>query len=105
MVIRAWVRAASRAAKAAGKPLSTVLDEINDGILASGPQSGGIVISSSEAGGSVTFALPPGHTPLELAALNEESIAWCNQWPDPENPPMVCRRIKRMRASFAKARP
>ena len=59
--------------------------------------------SSAEAGGSVTFSIPPGHSPLDLMALCQEALDWCNQFPDPNNPPATQRRIKRLRVSFAKA--
>jgi len=104
-VIRAWVRSANETAKQTQKKLTTVLTEIGSGILSSGVQSGQIVISTSEGGGSVSFSLPPGHTPLELAALNEEAIQFCNQFPDPDKPNLNARRITRMRASFWRAKP
>ncbi len=87
-----------------GKELLMVLDEINAAIL-SGAQSAQILSSSNEAGGSVSFAFPPGQSPLELAALNEEAIAWCNGFTDPNNPPLTGgRRIRRLRASMWKAK-
>src|SRR5262245_38376136 len=103
LIIRAWVRAAASTAKSTGKKLTAVLDEINAAILGGGVQDGQVLVSTSEPGGSVSFTLPPGHTPLELAALNEEAIAFCAQFPDPDSPDLTARRIKRLRASFAKA--
>ncbi|MGN6556216.1 MAG: hypothetical protein ACTHLW_21100 [Verrucomicrobiota bacterium] len=82
-----------------------MLDDINDALIGDGVQNGQILVSTSEAGGSVSFALPPGHTPLELAILNEEAIKFCNHFNDPENPPLTGRRIQRLRASFWRARP
>src|SRR5262249_34920051 len=105
LIIRSWLRSAKRAAKEAGKPLSQVLDEINSAILRNGVQNGVVVIGSSEAGGSTSFALPSGPTPLELAALNEEATAYCAECADPENPDLTTRRIKRLRVSFAKSFP
>lgn len=104
-VIRAWVRSAKRTSTLTAKKLTVVLDEINAGILSGGVQSGQIVIATSEGGGSVSFTLPPGHTPLELAALNEEAIGFCNQFSDPNNPNLNPRRITRLRASFWRAKP
>src|SRR5574340_759849 len=100
--IRAWVRQAKRVAGQTGKPLSQVLEEIGEAVL-SGAQSCQIVSSTSEAGGSVSLTFPPGQSPLELASLNESAIAWCNSFPNPENPPLNGRRIQRLRVSFWKA--
>ena len=105
LVIRAWLRSAIRASKASGKPLSQVLDDINAAIMGNGIQNGQVVIATSEAGGTISMALPTGHTPLELAALNEEAIAYCAQCPDPEVPNITTRRIKRLRFGFANAVP
>jgi hypothetical protein len=105
-VLRAWVRRAKRAAgnDSAGA-LAEVLEAIGDALL-EGPTGGAIVISTSEAGGSVSFQLPPGHTPLELAALNEDAIAWAVESGIISNADLTIpagRRIMRMRASFSKA--
>lgn len=98
--IRSWIRAALSTATQQSKPLQQVLAEINSAIYSTGVQNGQIVISTSEAGGSVSIAVQPGLSPLDLAELNEEAIAYCNQFPDPNNPDLNRRRIKRMRASF-----
>ena len=105
-MIRAWVRRARTTAKATGKTLTAVLDEINNAVLGSGAQDGGVVISTSEGGGTVSLSFPPGMRPLELAALNEEAIAWCHQFSDPNTPPIDSpRRIMRLRATFFKSKP
>ena len=104
-LIRAWVRRAKGIASASGATLAATLDSINDAILGSGVQDGQVILSTSEAGGQVAFAIPQGMTPLDLARINEEAIAWCNQFTNPENPPMTQRRIKRLRVSFFRAKP
>lgn len=105
LAIRAWVRRAKRVATATQKKLSEVLDDINDAILGGGIQDGQVVVSCSEGGGSSSFAMMPGLTPIELASLNEQAIAWCNSFNDPENPVLNARRITRMRVSFSKGVP
>lgn len=65
--------------------------------------SGKILISSTEAGGTVTFAIPPGHTPQSLMCLVELAIQWLTKQPDPTTPNLSPRRLRRLRASFAKA--
>lgn len=65
--------------------------------------SGKILVSSTEVGGTVTFAVPPGHTPQSLLCLVESAIEWLQQQPDPTSPNLSPRRIRRLRVSFAKA--
>lgn len=103
-LLRAWVR---RAKRAVGKSstLAETLEAIGDALL-EGPTGGAIVISTSEAGGTVSFQLPPGHTPLELAALNEDAIAWAVDAGLIDATELTIpagRRIMRLRASFAQA--
>ena len=65
---------------------------------------GRVVISTMEAGGTVTFQIPHGMSPMEMAAAVEETIEWLEQQPDPANPVLSGRRLLRLNASFAKAR-
>lgn len=64
--------------------------------------TGKVLISSTEVGGSVTFALPPGMTPDSLFSLVNEAIQWLESQDDPTDP-QFSRRIKRGRFSFSKA--
>jgi hypothetical protein len=50
--------------------------------------NGQTVLSTSEAGGSVTFTFERAHTPAELAVMAEEALEWVNTLADPENPQM-----------------
>lgn len=104
VLIRAFV-ASARKLVTDEKPLTEVLGDIRDAIFAGGIQDGKVLIGTAEAGGSTTFAVPPGHEPLELLALAQEAIDYCNQFSDPDNPPTTARRIRRLRVSFAKAIP
>jgi hypothetical protein len=103
LLIRSFVESARALGVQASKPLTLVLSEVRNAIFSDNIQNGKVLISSGEAGGTVTFALPPGHTPLEIMALAQEAIDWCNQFPDPNNPPPSLRRIRRLRVSFDKA--
>jgi hypothetical protein len=103
LFIRSFVESARAIGQQTAKPLTQVLSEIRNAIFSDELQSGKILISSAEAGGTVTFAVPAGHSPLEIMALAQEAIDWCNQFPDPNNPPDTARRIRRLRASFDKA--
>ena len=103
LFIRSFVESARTIGTQTSKPLTQVLSDIRNSIFSDNLQNGKILISSAEAGGTVTFALPPGHTPLEIMALAQEAIDWCNQFPDPNNPPPSLRRIRRLRVSFEKA--
>ncbi len=50
--------------------------------------NGQTLLSTSEAGGSVTFTLERAYTPAELAVMAEEALEWVNTLTDPENPPL-----------------
>jgi hypothetical protein len=102
LLIRALVASAKNKAPD-GRKLTEFIGDIRDAIFADSIQDGKILVSSAEAGGSVTFAIPPGHTPLELMELCQEALDWCNQFSDPNNPPETQRRIKRLRADFSRA--
>jgi hypothetical protein len=105
LFIRSFVESARAIGTQTGKPLTQVLGEIRNAIFSDELQNGKILISSNEAGGSVTFGVPAGHTPLEIMALAQEAIDWCYQFDDPNNPPATARRVRRLRASFSKAIP
>jgi hypothetical protein len=105
LLIRAFVESARSAAAASGKTLTQVLADIRNAIFNGELRDGKILISSAEAGGTVTFTVPAGHAPLEIMELAQEALDWCGQFPDPDNPPSTARRIRRLRASFAKAIP
>ena len=65
--------------------------------------NGQIVLSTSEAGGSVTFTFERAYTPAELAVMAEEALEWVNTLADPENPPLDVARYNRLYATFHKA--
>jgi hypothetical protein len=50
--------------------------------------NGQTILSTSEAGGSVTFTFDRAFTPSELATMAEEALEWVNTLVDPENPPL-----------------
>lgn len=102
LIIRAFAASAKSLAPT-GTSLTDFLGMIRDSIFQDEIQDGKILISTAEAGGSVTFAIPQGQTPMDVMALVQETLDWCAQYPDPDNPPLCARRIKRLRASFAKA--
>lgn len=104
-LIRSFVESARSIGAETNKPLTQVLSEIRNAIFRDELQNGKILISSAEAGGTVSFAIPAGHSPLEIMALAQEAIDWCHQFSDPDHPPKTARRIRRLRVSFAKALP
>jgi hypothetical protein len=110
-LITALVASAKRRAPD-GRALVDFIGDIQDAIFSDNIQDGKVLVSSAEAGGTVTFAMPPGHSPLELMALCQEAIAWCYQFPNPNDPKrpdgtsaLIPRRIKRFKVSFRKAIP
>lgn len=65
--------------------------------------NGQTVLSTSEAGGSVTFTFERAYTPTELAVMAEEALEWVNTLADPENPPLDVARYNRLHPTFHKA--
>ena len=101
--IQAFVESARAAAQSGGMPITQVLADVRNAIFNGELRDGKVLIGSAEAGGSITFTVPPGHSPLEIMELLQEAINWCHQFPNPENPTQHSRRIRRLRVSFAKA--
>ena len=87
----------------AGTPLAAFLGQIRNAIISGDIVNGKILVTTAEAGGTQTFALPAGHTPNDLIALFQEAIDYTNAHNG--NPPKVVSRIKCLRASFARAIP
>lgn len=65
--------------------------------------NGHTVLSTTEAGGSVTFTFERAFTPAELAVMAEEALEWLNTLVDPENPPLDVPRYNRIHPTFHKA--
>ena len=76
-----------------GKSAVEVLQEIQDAIFHGDLANGKVLISNSEGGGTVSFTIPSGHTPLEVGDLCQKAIDYLNGE----------RTIRRLRASFLKA--
>lgn len=106
--MRAFVGAAARfAAKPENADLHLtpmiVLENIIDAKFTVEMQDGRTLISTSEAGGTATFAMMGSFTPIEVVAFCEDGRSWLASLPDPANPPAAMGRVIRLRASFAKA--
>ncbi|MCP5515623.1 MAG: hypothetical protein H7A45_00290 [Verrucomicrobiales bacterium] len=65
--------------------------------------NGQTVVSTAEAGGSVTFTFERGYTPAQLAVMAEEALEWVNTLADPENPPTDVPFYNRVHPTFHKA--
>lgn len=106
MLMRALIRAAIKKAESGGqtKPID-ILTSIITGRFEMEFTDGKTVISTAEAGGSVSFATMPGLMPDDVLALAEEAIERleAGDFGDKDAPTLTSRRIKRLRASFAKA--
>jgi hypothetical protein len=99
-VIRALVRAALAANPA--NPKAELLTIIT-GKYTQEVTSGGILISTSEAGGSVSFSVPSNFGPFEIMSLAEEAIQFIDGLPDPTaitDDDLKTRRIKRLKVRF-----
>jgi len=84
-------------------PIAKFLGQIRNAIIAGELVNGKVLITTAEAGGSTTFAVPPGFTPADLVGLFQEAIDYANAHNG--NPPKNVRRITRLRASFFNATP
>jgi hypothetical protein len=116
-IIRALARSAFRVAQASNNVTgdavipdaatvtpTSVLEGIIVGKFNAEITDGRILIHSAEAGGVTQFAMLPDMSPAEIIDIIEETITWIQAQADPLNPPLyVPRRIKRLRASFAKS--
>ncbi len=65
--------------------------------------NGQTVLSTSEAGGSVTFTFERAYTPAELAVMAEDALEWVDTLADPENPTLDVARYNRLHPTFHKA--
>jgi hypothetical protein len=65
--------------------------------------NGQTILSTAEAGGSVTFTFDRAYTPADLATMAEEALEWVNTLVDPENPPLDVARYNRLHPTFRKA--
>jgi hypothetical protein len=65
--------------------------------------NGQTILSTAEAGGSVTFTFDRAFTSAELATMAEEALEWVNTLVDPENPPLDVPRYNRLHPTFCKA--
>jgi hypothetical protein len=65
--------------------------------------NGQTILSTAEAGGSVTFTFDRAYTPAELATMAEEALEWVSTLVAPENPPLDVPRYNRLHPTFRKA--
>jgi hypothetical protein len=83
---------------------SAVLEGIVMGKFETELQEGKTLISTNEAGGTASFCIVGGLNPSDIVEIAMEALTWLQDQPDPNNPPVYpAKRIKRLRASFAKA--
>lgn len=98
--IRRLVRVAMlKGGESPKKFLEKLLLSIHD----TGINNGTILVGTSENGGSATFQITNEFNPDTFSDLVEEAIEWLEQQPDPNNPNLSPRRIKRLRVTFNKA--
>ena len=86
-----------------GTSIVKFLGQIRNAIISGDIVNGKVLVTTAEAGGTQTFALPAGHTPNDLIALFQEAIDYANAYNG--NPPKKVNRVKCLRASFARAIP
>ncbi len=102
-LIRGLVRAAKARATALGG--SNTLVSVLTGLLTTqfnlSVVNGRVIVSTAEAGGSVSFATGGEiSSPEGFIALVEEALEWVEQQADPNNPNLSPRQVTRLRATF-----
>ena len=86
-----------------GATLISALEALLTQKWAANVVNGQTVLSTSEAGGSVTFTFDRAYTPAILAVMAEEALEWVNTLADPDNPPLDVPRYNRLDPTFHKA--
>ena len=102
-LVRAYVIGAKKVAADTGTTVVAVLESLIVGQFKTLSRNGRTVVSTSEAGGSTTFSIPADLAPDDVMDLATEALDFITSQADPNNPSASSRRIKRFRASFAKA--
>jgi hypothetical protein len=107
-LLQATVRGAVYYAQSVGGGATptSVLQQVLVGHYTWTTKNGRMLISVSEAGGSSTWALPPGIGPEEVASYASEALSLLEELADPDNPNLATmfKRCTRLRASFQSAR-
>lgn len=86
-----------------GATLVSALEGIVSDTFTATVKNGQTILSTSEAGGSVTFTFDRSFTPTELAVMAEEALEWVSSLPDPESPPLDVPRYTRVHTTFHRA--
>lgn len=104
LLLRAFLRGAKLRADELGETTpKAILESVILGKFKLEATNGRTVVSVGEAGGSTSFMIPQMLGPADVMALAEEAIEFLESLPDPENPNLSFRRIRRFRVSFSKA--
>ena len=83
---------------------ASILEGIVMGRFQTELQEGKTLISTTEAGGTASFSIVGGLNPSDVVEIAMEALTWLQDQRDPNNPPVLPnKRIRRLRASFAKA--
>jgi hypothetical protein len=97
-----FIQAAQLRATQANTTAKAVIEAILIGQFTSSVAKGRTVIQTSEAGGSVQFAIPDGLSPAEVMEMAGRALRWIDSRPDPNNPGLP-REVTRLRVSFDRA--
>jgi hypothetical protein len=92
-LIRAIIGIAKRIGDRCGKTPQQVLEAVQDAVFSNDIANGKVLISTNEAGGTSTFALPQDRSQDELLVLLQRAVDSLNG----------VREVRRLRASFRRA--
>jgi hypothetical protein len=102
-LISACAGSAQRQGAQSGKTAVQVLEAVIDNQFTSVAKNGRTVVTTSEAGGSVTFHIDAGLNPTSVIQIAQRALNFIKSQADPANPVTHNRDIQRLRVSFAKA--
>ena len=106
ILVSAFLRGAQLRATqlAGGATARSILESLILGKFTAEATEGRTLVSTSANGHSVQFALPSELGPGDVLEVAELALQRLDQQADPNGPPEAApRRVKRLRASFAKA--
>ena len=99
--MRAYIRSAVTQAAKCGKTPTQLLTDVQLGKFNSEATDGRTILSTTEAGGTITFAFPGELTPGDVLEYTEEALEWLSEQVDPDNPVLNWKRpARRLRMTF-----
>lgn len=101
LLLRAYLRSAVNQAAKCGKTPTQLLEDVQLGKFNVEATDGRTILSTTEAGGTVTFAFPGELTPGDVLEYTEEALEWLSEQTNPDAPVLDWKRpARRLRMTF-----